>query len=164
MSAEIPPTTPSRRAAGVTGGPVPTEEQEQVWLAQYLDALRLVWWHTPNGGHRDIRTARKLAAHGVKAGVPDVIIVSRPPRCPEARGVAIELKRRKGGVVSDFQESWLTALEEQGWKCTVARGWQEAAEWLERECGFGGELAQQAQRRRGGGGSGGHTGCGGGAA
>jgi hypothetical protein len=124
---------------------VPTEDQEQAWLAQYLDVLGLVWWHTPNGGHRDVRVARKLMGQGVKAGVPDVVIVSRPPLCPDARGIGIELKRQKGGVVSEAQKAMIARLEGEGWKCVVARGWQEAAEWLARECGWGG-LAGSGRR------------------
>lgn len=123
----------------------PTEEQEQQWLAQYLDAMGLVWWHTPNGGHRDVRVAQKLVGQGVKAGVPDVVIVSRPPLRPDARGVAIELKRREGGVVSAAQRHMIQRLEGEGWLCFVAKGWEMAAEWLARECGWGCSTAGRRQ-------------------
>lgn len=125
-------------AAVRRGLSVPTEEQEQRWLAEYLDALGLVWWHTPNGGQRDVRVARKLAGQGVKPGVPDVVIVSRPPLRPDARGVAIELKRREGGVVSALQRQMIQRLEGEGWLCLISKGWEMAAEWLARECGWGG--------------------------
>lgn len=50
------------------------EQAFQRSVAQLLDSLGWFWWHTPNGGLRDVRVARKLKAEGVKAGVADVII------------------------------------------------------------------------------------------
>ena len=32
----------------------------------------VLWWHTPNGEHRDPKTAAKLKAMGVLPGVPDL--------------------------------------------------------------------------------------------
>lgn len=48
----------------------------------------------------------KLRAMGVRRGVPDFLIVERQT----GRILFIEMKRRDGGVVSVFQETWLTAL------------------------------------------------------
>ena len=77
----------------------------------------------PNGGKRAIKTAIALKAQGVKSGVPDMCL-------PVARGgyhgLYIELKRQKGGVVSETQKSWITALAEQGYKAVVCRGADEA--------------------------------------
>ena len=45
---------------------------------ELVAVLRLVlkptvlWWHTPNGEHRDPKTAAKLKAMGVLPGVPDL--------------------------------------------------------------------------------------------
>ncbi len=41
-------------------------------------------------------------------------------------GLYIELKRQKGGTVSETQKSWITALAEQGYKAVVCRGADEA--------------------------------------
>ena len=60
---------------------IPTEEQEQVTLAHWLDLHKIAWFHPPNGGHRNVIVGRKLKAQGVKRGVPDVMIVDRPPAC-----------------------------------------------------------------------------------
>lgn len=118
--------------------PLSTEAQEQAALAAWLDLAvgRMGWCHVPNGGRRDPREAARMAGQGVKAGVPDLLIFRRPPLRPEARGVAIELKRRRGGRVSVEQCAWLAALDAEGWATTTARGWDEARAFLE-GLGFG---------------------------
>ena len=113
---------------------IPSEDWEQRMLAEYLDLLfrdgSVKWAHVPNGGARDKVTAAKLSGHGVKRGVPDVLIFCAPPLLPEARGVAIELKRQKGGTTSPDQKEWLESLENQGWCCSVCKGWEEARRYL----------------------------------
>ena len=51
------------------------------------------------------------------------------PRGP-FHGLAIELKKEKGGRVSQAQKDWLNALEMRGYKATVAKGYEEAVETL----------------------------------
>lgn len=108
---------------------IPTEHQEQValfewaaWMAKHIPELRLM--HAiPNGGKRDIRTAAMLKAEGVKPGVPDIFLpVSRGGK----HGLYIELKRRRGGVVSKAQEAWIRALMHQDYVCAVCHGADEA--------------------------------------
>ncbi len=72
--------------------PAPHEEVEHRAIAAWLERLRKTWWHTPNGV-RSIGEGRKLASMGVRAGVPDMIVVGSPM-------VAIEVKRRSGGTLS----------------------------------------------------------------
>lgn len=121
--------------------PVPSEDQEQRKLAQWLDLHKILWAHIPNGGHRNKIVAAKLKGQGVKAGVPDILIFDIPPKL-ESRGVqvfpgiAIELKRTKGGTVSPEQKQWLEALQNRGWMVHVARGADDAIKYLE-ELGFG---------------------------
>ena len=108
---------------------VPLEDAEQriifQWAAMSAAAcpeLGLLY-AIPNGGKRAIKTAIALKAQGVKSGVPDMCL-------PVARnghhGLYIELKRQKGGVVSETQKSWITALAKQGYKAVVCRGAEEA--------------------------------------
>lgn len=92
---------------------VPSEHQEQCMLfawAAYRPVLALL--HAiPNGGKRDIRTDAMLKAEGVKPGVPDIFLpIARGPY----HGMYIELKRRKGGVLSKEQEAWIRALDGRG--------------------------------------------------
>ena len=86
----------------------------------------------PNGGKRPPRTAAKMKATGVKAGVPDIFL-------PVPRGMYfgffVELKAiypdGREGRVSDKQEAWVEALRARGYKVEVIAGWQNAADQIE---------------------------------
>jgi hypothetical protein len=69
-----------------------SEDNFQKSVARYLDSKGVLWFHCPNGGHRNVAEAAKLKAMGVKAGVPDVLIFE--PR-KGYHGFAIELKVAK---------------------------------------------------------------------
>lgn len=60
---------------------------------------------------------------GVSPGVPDVCI---PIPSGSYHGLYIELKRTKGGKVSDHQKDWLAFLTEKGYYAQVANGFEEA--------------------------------------
>lgn len=107
----------------------PTEAAEQTalfrWAAYSVGRypeLGLMH-HIPNGGSRDTREAHNLRQQGVKSGVPDICL-------PVARhgyhGMYIELKRTKGGRVSDEQRAWLDALQRQGYWAVVCYGYEDA--------------------------------------
>lgn len=108
----------------------PTEHSEQValveWWSMYarwksLPASLLM--AIPNGGARNAITGAMLKAEGVRAGVPDLFLAV-PTK--SAHGLWIEMKRQKGGVVSDEQKAAMAALEDQGFFCVVCNGFQEA--------------------------------------
>ena len=113
--------------------PVPTEDTEQTWLFQWARLQSGKWpelsllYAIPNGGRRPIKTAVNMKRTGTKAGVPDMFL-------PVARGgfhgMYIEMKRTKGGHVSDEQKSGIKALTEQGYKCVITKGWEDAAEQI----------------------------------
>lgn len=129
----------------------------QFVVARVLDALGVLWMHTPNGQLRDPIVAGHLVAAGVKAGVPDVMIF-------DGRR-ALELKREKGGRLEPDQRNWLDQLAGHGWETAVAHGSLAALEQLER-WGFdvcaaleqveralgyrleGGRMVKQKQKRR----------------
>lgn len=99
--------------------------------AEYRPDLKLM--HAiPNGGKRDIQTAARLKAEGVKPGVPDIFL---PVARGGKHGLYIELKRRKGGTVSAAQEAWIRALALQGYQCAVCHGWEAAKDEIERYMG-----------------------------
>ena len=110
---------------------LPTEGDEQATLftwagmqkAKYPE-LRLLF-HIPNGGSRRPVEAARFKAEGVKAGVPDLFL---PVPSGSWHGLFIELKRQKGGRVSDKQRQWLTDLEREGYRAELAFGWKDAAE------------------------------------
>ena len=121
---------------------VPLERDEQVQLAKYLDGLKLLWCHVPNEGHggygkrAQIKGAR-LRAEGLKAGVCDCLVFDHCTLIEDGEetkyyGCAIELKRQKGGRVSEAQKHWLKSLAERGWYTAVCHGFIEAKELIER--------------------------------
>ena len=108
---------------------IPTEHQEQCALFEWAAWQEGVWpelrlLHAiPNGGKRDIRTAARLKAEGVKPGVPDIFL---PVPKDGKHGLYIELKHSRGGTVSKEQEAWIRALSAQEYVCAVCHGHREA--------------------------------------
>lgn len=111
---------------------IPNEYQEMVLLAEYLDLLGLLWFHPVNEGKRSWGAIAMLKKTGMRAGVPDALILSRVPGFPEIRGVAIELKRSDGGVLSEAQDRFLERLDKEGWLTCVAHGFDDAKGFLKR--------------------------------
>ena len=111
----------------------PSESFEQKNVADYLDELQElygIWWcHVPNGGARYRGAAGLLKAEGVKKGVLDILIFTPPPM-GQFSGLAIELKRVKGGVTSLDQKRWLLGLTQCGWSTSVCHGADEAIELI----------------------------------
>ena len=121
---------------------VPLERDEQVQLAKYLDSLKLLWCHVPNEGHggygkrAQIKGAR-LRAEGLKAGVCDALVfdhcsLEEDGKTTQYYGCAIELKRQKGGRVSEAQRFWIEELRNRGWYAAVCHGFLEAKALIER--------------------------------
>lgn len=112
----------------------PVEAAEQTalfrWAAystgRYPELATL--FHIPNGGSRDYREAHNLRLQGVKRGVPDIFL---PAARKGFHGLFIELKRTKGGKVSEDQRAWLDALTRQGYRAVVCYGFEEAQHEIE---------------------------------
>lgn len=113
-----------------------TEDAEQMalfcWANQNLARFPcLEWMHAiPNGGKRDIRTAAKLKATGVKAGVADIFL---PWPVDHHHGLYIELKRADG-VQSDVKPNQKEFAEycfgnDYCWR--VCFGWKQATNTIE---------------------------------
>lgn len=77
----------------------------------------------PNGGARNIATAARLKAEGVVSGVPDLFV--------PAWHLWIEMKKVRGGVVSENQKDWIAYLEGVGYSAIVCRGAVHAIEMVE---------------------------------
>jgi hypothetical protein len=78
-----------------------SEDNFQKAVARYLDAKGVLWFHCPNGGHRNVAEAAKLKAMGVKAGIPDILILEPRKFC---YGFAIELKVGKNKCTDSQKE------------------------------------------------------------
>jgi len=92
-----------------------SEDNFQISAARFLDQIGALWFHTPNGGRRGKAESGRFKAMGVKAGVPDILILD--PR-PGFAGFAIELKVGKNDT-SEFQDQWIMNLRKRGWKILI---------------------------------------------
>lgn len=116
-------------------GCVPNESEEQKMLFRWAAVMKRqmpeleLMYHIPNEGKRSRVTGMKLKAEGLKSGVPDICL-------PVARkgysALYIEMKRTVGGRVSDNQAYWIELLNKHGNAAMVARGWREAADFIEK--------------------------------
>jgi hypothetical protein len=68
---------------------VGSEDNLQKAVARYLDTIGAFWFHCPNGGSRNAIEASKLKGMGVKAGIPDCLVLDQRKGYS---GLAIELK------------------------------------------------------------------------
>ena len=112
---------------------VPSEAQEQkalfewaAWAQKKHPELQ-VMHAIPNGGSRHPIEARHLKEQGVKPGVPDVFL---PAPKGNYHGLWIEMKRRKGGRVSDAQKGFIQTMNRLGYRATVCKGWEEARDTI----------------------------------
>lgn len=113
--------------------PVPSESAEQQRLFQWARMAQgrypeLRWlYHVPNEGKRTRTTGARLAAEGLKRGVPDLCLPVARQGC---QGLYIELKAIRGGRLSPEQVEWLDALTRQGYMAACCKGWEEAADMI----------------------------------
>ena len=105
-----------------------TEAQEQARLVAYLRRRGWLFSATANGvGTSPVQRSR-MAALGVQRGVPDVFVFEPTEG---SVGIAIELKRASGGVVSPEQRRWVEWLTARGWLAFVAHGADDAIRRIE---------------------------------
>jgi hypothetical protein len=102
------------------------KEQEVVFQwAMWHKELR--WMHSiPNGGKRDAREAARLKSQGQTNGVSDIFL---PVPKSGSHGLYIEMKRRKqdgASRVTKDQQDFIEFVREQGYKCVVCYGADEA--------------------------------------
>lgn len=111
----------------VADAPYETDEQVRVvdWVDLTLPLLPALemFFAVPNGGVRPTKTAGRLRAEGVKAGVPDMYLDF--PVAP-FHGLRIELKRRIGGRLSADQAAWGERYVRHNYAWHVCRGADEA--------------------------------------
>lgn len=115
-----------------------TEAQEQEALFRWAAYSRTKYpelallYHVPNEGKRSGATGYRLKLQGMRTGVPDICL---PVPSGRFTALYIELKRRKGGKVSEAQAGWIAALNRVGCRAVVCRGWDEARAEIERYLG-----------------------------
>ena len=127
----------------------PTEDQEQEAFVQWLRLKGYPHFRVPNETYtRSWSQKAKNKKLGVSSGVPDLFVVIpdqhfaygdniKPHNPPiqtneyRHRLVAIEMKRKKGGVTSENQKKWIKTLNEAGIQTVVCKGCDAAIEFIE---------------------------------
>lgn len=108
---------------------IPSEHQEQVALINWWRLAYPKWQNLlfaiPNGGLRNIVTAKKLAAEGVVSGVADLFLAV-PTH--SFHGAFIEMKRKKGGRQSPTQRIFEQDITAIGYVYILGQGWENAAD------------------------------------
>lgn len=89
--------------------------------------LRLMY-HIPNEGKRSVVRGAQMKAEGLRKGVPDICL---PVSRHGFHALYIELKRRKGGRLTEEQRGWIDALNRVGNRAVVCYGWDEARTEIE---------------------------------
>ena len=111
-----PTRSVSRLATNNSVLKIPSEHEEQVlfvqWFRRTYPDVRI--FAIPNGEKRSQSAGARLKAEGVSAGVPDLYI--------PAWNTWIEMKRSKGGRVSEKQKDWIAYLEGIGHKVFICAG------------------------------------------
>lgn len=97
------------------------QEQFFAWLRS-KPKVDCVTWHTPNGGKRDLLTARKFMRLGVKPGVPDVFCAI--PNGP-FHGLFIEFKDGYNGLTKN-QEKITFELLHRDYKVALCYSCEDA--------------------------------------
>lgn len=97
-------------------------EQVFAYLSWAL-AFGALAFHVPMGGSRDAREARNLKKLGSRAGIPDLVIISK------GRAYFIELKAETGRL-SASQKSMFPLIEFAGCPVGVCRSLEEVIAFL----------------------------------
>ena len=104
-----------------------TEDELQGYVVQWLDAalpMGSVWHHSPNEGTRHIAYKVRLKKLGTKWGWPDLelFVCDHGWHDLSQKGpIMVELKRPKGGKVSDNQKDIHERLRDAGVYVVVAK-------------------------------------------
>lgn len=109
---------------------LPTEHQETVAVVTWWEHVcgsyglsRHVLHHSPNEARRSFTCAARLKAEGMRTGWPDLILAV--PRGGKGC-LFLEMKRQKGGKLTDEQRTVLSVLEGAGNAVAVCKGASEA--------------------------------------
>ncbi len=106
---------------------IPLEKEEQQKLCKWLKANKIGHWANGLGIKLDydVKYMASLRSQGWYRGVPDMTIL-----LPKGKAIFLELKRVKGGVVSDEQKKWIKYLQSLDYPAKVCYGADEAIEFV----------------------------------
>ena len=105
---------------------IPTEDDEQAVVVEYMQLKNIPHWRTPNETYtKSWKQKAKNKRLGVVPGVPDLFAIVNNQL------IAIEMKRTKGSSTSQAQKDWIEKLNACGVKARICKGADEAIEFIE---------------------------------
>lgn len=107
---------------------IPLEKDEQKRLCKWLKDNKVGHWANGLGVKLDydVKYIASLRSQGHYVGLPDMTIL-----LGNGKVCYIELKRQKGGRVSEEQKKWIDYLNKNGYPAKVCNGCDEAIEFIE---------------------------------
>lgn len=108
----------------------PLERDEQLEFIHYINShYKGVYVnHSANEGSRKPHYVEFLKQMGMRPGHPDIEIMVPNEKY---HGLFIEMKRQKGGAVSEAQKKCIAELNANGYRAVVCRGAAEAKKELD---------------------------------
>ena len=105
------------------------EEQEQQLLVEYLELKKIKFSALPLSTYtKSWKVKNRNKRIGVRAGIPDMLCIVNN------RLIFIEMKKEKGGVLSDYQKSWIDELNKcEGVMAVVCKGFNEAKKVIDKQ-------------------------------
>ena len=112
---------------------IPTEAEDQARLVKELRRRGLFVFAIPNSGKRSVWGGQRERAMGLLAGVPDLFLAQ-----PYGgySGCFVEMKRVKGGIISESQQDCIRQLNILGYMAFVAHGFDEAMQLVSNYMGW----------------------------
>lgn len=109
---------------------IPLEKDEQKLLCKWLKENKIGHFATGLGVKLglDVKYVASLKSQGHYSGIPDLVVL-----LGNGKICFVELKRQKGGVVSEEQKKWIDYLNNNGYPAKVCKGCDEAIEFIKKE-------------------------------
>ena len=120
--------TPVKIMSAKKKSDIPLEKDEQKRLCKWLKENKIGHFATGLGVKLglDVKYVASLKAQGHYSGIPDLVVL-----LGNGKICFIELKRQKGGKVSEEQKKWIEYLNKNGYPAKVCKGCDEAIEFIE---------------------------------
>lgn len=116
---------------------IPLEKDEQKRLCKWLKENKIGHFATGIGVKLglDVKYVASLKSQGHYSGIPDLVVL-----LGNGKMCFVELKRQKGGVVSEEQKKWIDYLNNNGYPAKVCKGADEAIEFIKKESEVNNEI------------------------
>ena len=120
--------TPVKIMSAKKKSDIPLEKDEQKRLCKWLKENKIGHFATGLGVKLglDVKYVASLKSQGHYSGIPDLVVL-----LGNGKICFIELKRQKGGKVSEEQKKWIEYLNKNGYPAKVCKGCDEAIEFIE---------------------------------